>query len=158
MQVQDLMNKDASYCSPATNASIAAEIMWKKNCGILPVVENGRVVGTVTDRDLFIALGTSNRRPSELPVGEIMHTDLTVCDQASDIRAVLRTMAEKQLRRLPVVDERGTLKGILSLSDIALRGSDDLSMDLLYVVRAILDRRDRHKAAQREHWFEQQAA
>ena len=158
MQVQDLMNRDVSFCGPGANASTAAEIMWKKNCGILPVVENGRVVGTVTDRDLFIALGTSNRRPSELPVGEVMHRDPAICDSGTDIRSALRIMAERQLRRLPVVDERGTLRGILSLSDIALRASDDLSMDLLYVVRAILDRRDRHKAAQREAWFAQKAA
>jgi CBS domain-containing protein len=158
MQVQDFMNKDVSYCSPGTNASTVAEIMWRKNCGVLPIVDNGHVVGTVTDRDLFIALGTSNRRPSELVVGEIMRRDPAVCDQASDIRTALRIMGQRQLRRLPVVDERGTLKGILSISDVALRAPDELSTDLLTVIRAVLDRRDRRKAAQRAAWFEQQAA
>lgn len=158
MQVQDLMNKDVSFCSPETNASVAADIMWRKNCGILPVVEDGRVVGTVTDRDLFIALGTSNRKPSELSLGEIMHRDLAVCDPANDIHTALGIMAQRQFRRLPVIDERGALKGILSLSDIALRAPDDLSMDVLNVIRAVLDRRDRRKAAQREAWFEKQAA
>ena len=158
MQVQDFMNNDVSVCTPGTNASTAAEMMWRKNCGILPVVEDGRVVGTVTDRDLFIALGTSNRRPSELHVGEIMHRDIASCDPGSDIRTALRTMAQRRLRRLPVVDDQGTLKGILSLSDIALRAPDDVSMDLLYAVRAILDRRDHRKAAERERWIQQQAA
>jgi len=60
-----------------------------------------RVVGTVTDRDLFIALGTSNRRAAEVPVGEIMNRDLVVCTPGDDIRGALKTMAQRQLRRLP---------------------------------------------------------
>jgi|SRR5579859_4660610 len=159
MQVQDIMNKDVSFCSSQTNAATAAEMMWRKNCGILPIVEDGgRVVGTVTDRDLFIALGTSNRRAAEVPVGEIMNRDLVVCHPGDDIRDALKTMAQKQLRRLQVVDETGALKGVLSLSDIALRTTDDLSMDVLNAARAIYDRRDRRKAAQRDAFWSGQAA
>lgn len=159
MQVQDIMNKDVSFCSPQTNAAAAAEMMWRRNCGILPVVEDGgRVIGTVTDRDLFLALGTSNRRAAEVPVGEIMNTDLVVCYPGDDIRAALRTMAQRQLRRLPVVDETGALRGVLSLSDIALRTADDLSVDVLNTARAIYDRRDRRKAAQRDAFWSGQAA
>lgn len=159
MQVQDIMNKDASFCSPGTNAAAAAEIMWKRNCGILPIVEDGgRVVGIVTDRDLFIALGTSNRKAAELPVGEIMNRDLALCHPGNDVRVALKMMAQRQLRRLPVVDEAGAIKGVLSLSDIALRTADDLSMDVLNAVRAIYDRRDRRKAARREAFWSEQAA
>jgi CBS domain-containing protein len=159
MQVQDIMNKDVSFCSPGTNAAAAAEMMWRRNCGILPIVEEGgRVVGIVTDRDLCIALGTSNRRAAELPLGEIMHKDLALCNPANDIRVALKTMAQRQLRRLPVVDEAGALKGVLSLSDIALRTADDLSMDVLNAARAIYDRRDRRKAARREAFWSEPAA
>jgi CBS domain-containing protein len=57
------MTKDVSCGSPGTNVAAAAEIMWAKNCGSLPIVEDGgHVVGMITDRDLFIALGTQNRR------------------------------------------------------------------------------------------------
>ena len=159
MQVQDIMNKDVCFCSPQTNAAAAAEMMWRKNCGILPIVEDGgRVIGTVTDRDLFIALGTSNRRAAEVPVGEIMNRDLVVCKPGDDVHAALKTMAQRQLRRLPVVDETGALKGVLSLSDIALRSGDDLSMEVLNAARAIYDRRDRRKAVQREAFWSGQAA
>ena len=159
MQVQDTMNKDVTFCSPETNAAAAAEIMWRRNCGTLPIVdESGRLVGMVTDRDLFIALGTSNVRPSELPVGAIMQRDVVLCNPGDDIRAALKTMAQRQLRRLPVVDEAGALKGVLSLSDIALRTPDDLSVDVLNAARAIYDRRDRRKAAQREAFWSQPAA
>ena len=67
MQVEDVMTWGAACCNPGTNAAAAAEIMWTEDCGFLPVLEDsGRVVGIVTDRDLFIALGTQNRIASEL--------------------------------------------------------------------------------------------
>lgn len=159
MQVEEIMTKDVCSCTPGMNAATAAEIMWSRNCGSLPVVENGgRVVGIVTDRDLFLALGTSNRRPSELPLGEMMSKDVALCNPSNDVRNALKTMAQRQLRRLPVVDEAGNLKGILSLADVALRADDALSMDVLNVVRAVCDRRNRRKATQRESFWSEQAA
>jgi len=141
------------------NAATAAELMWNRNCGSIPIVEDGgRVVGIVTDRDLFLSLGTSNRRPDELSLGEIMNKDLALCNPDSDVRSALKTMAQRQLRRLPVVDEAGNLRGILSLADIALRMDDEHSMDVLNVVRAVCDRRNRRKAAQREAFWSDQGA
>jgi CBS domain-containing protein len=141
------------------NAATAAQILWTRNCGSLPIVEDGeRVVGMVTDRDLFLALGTSDRKPSELPVGEVMSKDLALCKPDNDVRIALKTMAQRQLHRLPVVDDVGALKGILSLGDIALRGDDELSMDVLNAMRAVCDRRDHRKAARRESFWSEQAA
>ncbi len=112
MQVQEIMTKDVSFCSPGTNAAAAAEIMWTRNCGALPIVEDGRgVVGMVTDRDLFIALGTSNRNAADLPVGEVMNKDLSLCAPDDDVRDALKTLAQRQLHRLPVVDKDGALQG-----------------------------------------------
>jgi CBS domain-containing protein len=144
MQVQDIMTKDVAFCSPGTNAAVATEIMWTRNCGALPVVEDGRgVIGMVTDRDLLIALGTSNRNASDLPVGEVMKQGVSVCAPNDDIRDALKIMAQRQLHRLPVVDKDGALKGILSLDDIALRAeANGLSKELLQTMRAICDRRN----------------
>ena len=144
MQVQDIMTKDVSFCSPATNAAAATEILWTRNCGALPVVEDGRgVVGIVTDRDLLIALGTSNRNASDVSVGEVMKKDVSVCAPNDDTRDALKIMAQRQLHRLPVVDKDGALKGILSLDDIALRAeADGLSRELLNTMKAICDRRN----------------
>ena len=159
MRVEEIMTKDVCSCSPGTNAASAAEIMLTRNCGSLPIVEDGgRVVGIVTDRDLFVALGTSNRKPAELRVGEVMSKDLALCNPGSDVRNALKSMAQRQLHRLAVVDEAGALKGILSLGDLALRADDELSMAVLKAMRALCDRRDRHKAEQRESFWSRQAA
>lgn len=150
MQVREFMTKDVSYCDPATNAATAAELMWDRNCGALPVVENGgRVAGIVTDRDLFIALGTQNRLPADLRVGEVMTPDPVLCSPEDDIETALHTMAEWQVRRLPVVDKTGALRGILSLHDIALHSdANGLSnQDILRTVKAILAHQIGHGTA-----------
>lgn len=149
MRVEEIMTKEVSCCIPGTNAAAAAEIMWTKNCGSLPIVEDGgRLVGIVTDRDLFIALGTRNQRPAELPMGEIMNRDLSVCTPADNVRTALKTMAERQSHRLPVVDKDGMLKGILSIDDIVLRAeANGLSSDVLKTMKAICDRADQRAAS-----------
>jgi len=149
MRVQDIVTKDVSFCSPGTNAAAATEIMWTRNCGALPIVEDSRgVIGMVTDRDLLIALGTRNRNASDLPVSEVMSKDLSLCTPDDDVRDALKIMAERQLHRLPVVDKDGGLKGILSLDDIALRAeTDGLSKDLLKTMKAICDRQSRRAGA-----------
>lgn len=148
MQVQELMTKDVSFCGPGTNAAAATEIMWTRNCGSLPIVEDGRgVVGIVTDRDLLIALGTSNRIASDLPVGEVMNKDLAYCAPDDDVRDALKTMAQRQLHRLPVVGKDGTLQGILSLDDVSLRAdADGISKELLKTMKAICDRQNQRAA------------
>jgi CBS domain-containing protein len=159
MRVEEIMTKDVCSCGPGTNAASAADIMWSRNFGSLPVVEDGgRVVGIVTDRDLFLALGTSNRTPAEVPIGEIMTRDVALCNPDNDVRSALKTMAQRQLRRLPVVDDSGALRGMLSLGDVALRTDDALSMEVLNAVRAICDRRNRRRAAQRESFWSEQAS
>jgi CBS domain-containing protein len=159
MQVEQIMSKDVCSCGPGLNAAGAAELMWKNNCGSLPVVQDGgHVVGIVTDRDLFLALGTANRKPGEVPVGEIMNRDLAFTTPGSDVRDALKTMAQRQLRRLPVVNQAGDLVGIVSLGDIALRAEDDVSMDVLNAIRAVCDRRNRSKAARREAFWSGQAS
>src|SRR5215469_189527 len=144
MRVEDMMTRDVCACSPGTDIATAAALMWSKNCGSLPVVEDGgRIAGIVTDRDLLIALGTSNRRASEVPLGEVMSQNVVVCNPGDDLRAALKTMAQKRLRRLPVVDYAGVLQGIVSLADIALRADPDNAIDVLGTIKAICDRRDR---------------
>jgi CBS domain-containing protein len=146
MRVEDVMTKDVSFCSPGTNAAAAAEIMWNRNCGILPVLEDsGQLVGMVTDRDLFIALGTQNRNASDLPVGEIMHREPSGCAPEDDVRKALKTMAQQQVHRLPVLDKSGTLKGILSMDDVIVRGKIEtdgaIKDDVIRALRAICELR-----------------
>ena len=149
MRVQDIMTKDVSYCNPGTNAAAATEIMWNRNCGVLPIIEDDRgVIGIVNDRDLLIALGTSNRNAADLPVGEVMSKDLSLCALGDNVRDALKTMARQRLRRLPVVDKNGALKGILSLSDSVLQAdTDDLPDDLLTTMKAVCNHQNQRALA-----------
>lgn len=149
MRVYEVMTKDVCSCGPETNAAVAAELMWKRDCGSLPVVKDGwRVVGMVTDRDLFIALGTQNRRAADLTVGEVMNRDLSLCFPDEDLRSVLKLMADKQVHRLVVVGEDLGLKGILSIDDIVLRAEEvALSKELFEALKALCRRPRRQRAA-----------
>ncbi len=153
MQVEDLMTKDVSFCNPGTSAAAAAEIMWTRDCGVLPVLgDSDRVVGIVTDRDLFIALGTGNRPASELPVGEIMQREPAVCAPDDDVRNALRTMAQQRVHRLPVVNKSGALEGMLSMNDVVLRakpGTDGVFKDdVIRTLKAICEHRKPAKSKQ----------
>ena len=121
MRVKDVMARTPAYCGPETNLAAAVEILWNRNCGILPIVNSqGKVVGVVTDRDICIALGTRNRLPGEITVAEVPSRKLTSCGPEEEIHAALARMAEAKVRRLPVVNAEGKLEGILSMDDVVL--------------------------------------
>lgn len=117
MKVRDLMTKNVQVCEPATNLAAAAEMMWKADCGVLPVVSDGRVTGILTDRDVCMALGTRNRRPSDVTASEVATTDVETCSPNADVHAAMTLMRKAKVRRLPVVED-GHLQGILALNDI----------------------------------------
>jgi len=114
------MTVEPRSCSPATTAASAAGLMLDGDCGILPVVHDGKLVGVVTDRDLYIALATRDRRASELTVGEVAQGPVYTCDPDDDVQAALETMKAHSVRRLPVAGFGGTVLGIVSMNDIVL--------------------------------------
>jgi CBS domain-containing protein len=118
MKISDLMTADPVTCLPSTNLAEAAALMLQGDCGILPVVENGKIRGVVTDRDLFIAIGTRDRRPSTVTVGDVMHGPLFTCSPDDNVDAVLAVMKERAIRRVPVEGFGGTVIGIVSMNDI----------------------------------------
>jgi CBS domain-containing protein len=121
MKVQDAMMRTPVCCSPETNLGSAIELLWERNCGILPIVDARRkVIGVVTDRDLCVALGTRNRLAGQITVGEVATGEVHSCRGQDDIHAALQTMAKKRVRRLPVVSEEGVLEGILSMDNVVL--------------------------------------
>ena len=120
MKVLDVMIRNARFCTPDMNLASVAEILWKAGCGTLPVLENDRVIGMITDRDIAIALGTRNLRPSEAIVRDVSLPKLFYTTLAEDIHIALHTMAAQKVRRLPVLDSRGALEGIVCLDDIVL--------------------------------------
>ena len=118
MKVKDIMTADLQTCDPQMSAAAAAGLMWDGDCGFLPVVEAGTLLGVVTDRDLYIALATQNRRPSELLVGDVATRTVITCEPDADIHAALEAMKAHQIRRLPVVGNSGTLLGLISMDDL----------------------------------------
>jgi len=120
MKVKDIMTADVRVCSPGTTLATAAALMLDGDCGILPVVDDGNLVGVVTDRDMYIALATRNRLASELRVGDVATTDVRTCGPDDDVHAALATMKEHRVRRLPVRGFGSTLLGIVSMNDILL--------------------------------------
>jgi CBS domain-containing protein len=120
MKVSDVMIKSVKFCSPGMNLAATTEILWKVGCGTLPVVENGRVLGVITDRDIAIGLGTRNARACDVLVRDVSLPKLFYCAAADDIHVALQTMAAQKVRRLPVLDSKGALEGILCLDDIVL--------------------------------------
>jgi CBS domain-containing protein len=124
MKVKDVMTKEVRTCGLDSDLSAVARTMWMRGCGVIPVVDNGQVVGVITDRDICIATGSRNREPSMITVSEVMARRLYSCPPDVDIREALQVMREKQVRRLPVIDAEGKLCGILSLNDVAIKARE----------------------------------
>ena len=130
--------------------------MWNRNCGFLPVLSpQQNVVGVITDRDMCIAMATRNRLPGQVTVQEFSSVVIYSCQPDDDVRAAMETMADKKVRRLPVIDADGKLAGILSLDDIVLHADSQARGSLspeyiLSILRKLYEsqlRQTREKAA-----------
>jgi CBS domain-containing protein len=90
MKVGEVMTRTPAFCTPTTNLGSAVEILWNRNCGILPVVDSHeRVVSVITDRDICIALGTRKRAPGEITVGDVAAQRAICCSADEDVRTVM---------------------------------------------------------------------
>jgi len=137
MKIKDIMTTEPRVCSRDTNLATAAELMLDGDCGILPVVREGKLVGVVTDRDLYIALATRNKLASHLTVGDVVQTPVWTCGPDDDVQAALVTMKQHSVRRLPVEGFGGTVLGIISLDDISLAAGPGRSVRDAEVVEAL---------------------
>jgi len=120
VKIKDIMTVTPTTCSPQTNLGAAAALMLEVDCGFLPVVDGGKLVGVVTDRDMFIALATRNQRASDVTIAEVATMDVAMCQPEDDVHAVLDAMKERRVRRMPVAGVNGGLTGIVSMNDILL--------------------------------------
>lgn len=121
MKIKDIMTREPAICTPGTNLAVAAKLMLDADCGILPVVDDeSKLVGVVTDRDMYIALATRNKRASQITVGEVARTNVFTCVPDDDVETALQTMRQHRVRRLPVAGFGGAVVGIVSMNDIVL--------------------------------------
>lgn len=143
MKVFEIMTLDVGFCVSDDSLAKAAEIMWQKDCGIVPVVDaENRVVGVITDRDICIAAATRNRKPSQIKACEMISRKIAACGMNDDIKTVLKKMRKNRVKRLPVVGEQGELLGIISISDILLKAAKKKSVrkQLFSTLKAISKR------------------
>lgn len=121
---RDVMTDNPTHCLPGDLSVRAAQLMQREDVGLIPVVfddETRRLVGVVTDRDLALRVVAQNRHPSQTTVDAVMSAEPVTCHPDDDLALALDRMKEFQVRRIPIVDERGALVGIVAQADVALR-------------------------------------
>lgn len=141
MQIREVMTADPVYCVPDTNLAEVAQLMWKSDCGVMPVTENGKLTGVLTDRDICIALGTRDRPAHEIAAGDVATHRVETCLPSDDVQSAMATMERAKVRRLPVIGIDGSLEGIVALSDIVIaadRGRGKIAAkELLHTISAV---------------------
>ena len=132
MQLREVMTRHIEEIRPDANLKEAAEKMRSMDIGALPVCENDRLVGMLTDRDIAIRAVADGRDPMQTCVRDAMSAGTVFCYEDDDVSEAARIMEQKQIRRLPVFNRQGRAVGIVSLGDLATRiGNDHLSGDVL---------------------------
>ena len=119
MKVSDAMTPEVQLCTPDDTLRDAAQAMAALGVGLLPVTDNDRLVGMISDRDIAIR-GIAMGRGPEGRVGDVMTADVKYCYDDQDLDEVSANMGEIQVRRLPVLNRNKQLVGIIALGDIAL--------------------------------------
>lgn len=134
MQVREIMSKNLICCNPESPLTDVARMMADHNCGEIPVVEPGAMgkpVGVITDRDITCRTVAKGRNPLELTAKDCMSSPVITVRTDTNLEDCCRTMEQHQVRRVPVVDESGACRGVVSQADIALVASEKLSGKML---------------------------
>jgi CBS domain-containing protein len=116
--VQEVMTSSPSTVEASTPIVEAAEIMRREDVGSVPVVEEGRLAGMLTDRDIVLRVVAEGRDPRTITCGEIASRQIATIDPQQSIDEAARLMAHHQVRRLPVTEEDGRLVGIVAQADV----------------------------------------
>jgi CBS domain-containing protein len=119
MKVAEAMSRDVCVVDPNQSICDVACSMAQIDAGAMPVGENDRLIGMITDRDIAVRAVAAGKGP-QTPVREVMTADVKYCFEDEDLSHVAKNMAEQRVRRLPVLDRDKRLVGILSIGDIAL--------------------------------------
>jgi CBS domain-containing protein len=121
MQVHDVMSKDVKIVSPTDTIDKAANLMRQIDCGALPVGENDRLVGIVTDRDITLRAVAKGKAPVQTTVRDVMSPEIKYVFEDETTEAAAQNMSRLQVRRLPVLNRQKRLVGIVALGDLAVK-------------------------------------
>jgi CBS domain-containing protein len=119
MQIREAMSDDVRIANPSQSIREAATLMAKIDVGSLPVGEDDRLVGMITDRDIAVRAIALGKGP-DTPVRDVMSKEVRYCFEDDDVDEVAQNMADIKVRRLPVLNQGKRLVGIVSLGDLAL--------------------------------------
>lgn len=121
MKISEILTPNPQCISPETTLTMAAQKMKSLDVGMLPICENDRLVGTLTDRDITIRSVASGANPNTTTVRDAMTRKIVYCFDDEDVEDAAELMEQKQIRRLPVLSRSKRLVGIVSLGDLAVR-------------------------------------
>jgi CBS domain-containing protein len=137
MKVQGAMHKGVEWVGPDTPLADIAKLMRKHDIGSIPIGENDRLIGMVTDRDIVCrGLAESGFDASRATARDVMTPGIHCCQEDDDLAKAVRHMEQLRIRRLPVIDKSKRMVGILSLGDVGHSASDDLLSECVKGVSA----------------------
>lgn len=134
MNVKDIMTKNPTTCLPTSKLSEIAKLMADNDCGEIPVVrskENPEIVGVITDRDICCRVVAANKNPETTTASECMSSPVFTITADADVASSCKAFEEKEVRRLPVVDKKNHIIGIVSLADIAEQAPEQYAREIL---------------------------
>jgi CBS domain-containing protein len=129
--IRDVMTSNPSAIEADKNVVDAAKLMRDEDVGLTPVVEGGRLVATLTDRDIAVRVVAEGKDPQSTRVRDVASSDLVTIDPDQELDEALRLMAQHQVRRLPVVEEDGRLVGVVAQADVAKEGDNRQTGDVV---------------------------
>jgi len=136
MKVREAMHEGVEWVGPETTLSELARKMRDEDIGAVPIGENDRLIGMVTDRDIVIRALPGGRDIASLTARDVMTEGIVYCRANEELGDALRIMEDKKIRRLPVLNEDKRMIGILSLGDVSSAASHELSGELASAVSA----------------------
>lgn len=136
MKVKEIMHKGVAWVAPDEPLANVANMMRENDVGAVPVAEDDRLIGMVTDRDIAIRAYSDGKDPLNMMASDVMSEGIVYCLADEDVGDAVRIMEDWRIRRLPVINESKRMVGMLSLGDIAARSSAALSSEVLNAVSA----------------------
>jgi CBS domain-containing protein len=142
MRVSEIMTKDPVCCTEETHLDEVAKMMLTHDCGSIPVCENEdsrRVIGVVTDRDIAVRAVASGRDPKAVTAKECMSHPVAVVRDDASVEECIKTLEENRIRRIPVVNTRNQIVGIVAQADIARSAPEEVVGELVHEVSQGVD-------------------
>ena len=134
MKIVDAMHKKADWANADTVVSEIAKMMAKDDIGAIPVGKNDKLIGMVTDRDIALRVVAKGLDPAKTQAEEVMTKGIVYCRTNETVEDAIHLMDQKKIRRLPVIDDKKRLVGMLSLGDVSHAVSRELSGELLHAI------------------------